>query len=598
MTLAQFKSYEVLARKYRPGTFAELVGQDTMVRILRNAFASGRIAHAFILTGVRGVGKTTTARIIAKGLNCTGNGNNAPTTEPCGTCESCLSIGGGHHVDILEMDAASRTGVGDIRDIIESVPYKPATARCKVYIVDEVHMLSTNAFNALLKTLEEPPDHVKFIFATTEIRMVPVTVLSRCQRFDLRRVEMPTMMAHLRNVAETEGVAVSERALVLIARAAEGSVRDAVSPLDQAISNEGEEIEDKHVREMLGLADRGRVLDLFDHIVHGNTAEALEEFSRQYIDGVDVQLLLRDLAETAHWLSVLKVSRRSAEDPSTSPSEAERGLEMSSRLQIQSLARIWQMLLKGMEEISFAPNAMIGAEMIIIRLCHVADLPTPAELLRKLSGTADDSAIKVPKPDDRGKSAGSSRAKVEVSEGHGNVQNTVSAVPEAVQSSRPENLGGTDGTRETDFQPRDQDGPAEVEKTRPRETVEDDQSIGDSDIACIEDLVGLARKHGDAVTAGDLESSVRLVALEPGMLRIQETGDAPKGLAKRIESRLRQWTRSAWTVEISEGKGSPTVSERREARQRDMEARAREHKLTKAVLDLFPEATVTVKSMS
>ncbi|NJM83728.1 MAG: DNA polymerase III subunit gamma/tau, partial [Tabrizicola sp.] len=379
------QAYQVLARKYRPETFADLVGQEAMVRTLRNAFAADRIAHAFVMTGIRGTGKTTTARIIAKGLNCVGrDGTGGPTTEPCGICEPCRAIAEGRHVDVMEMDAASRTGVGDIREIIDSVHYRAASARYKIYIIDEVHMLSTSAFNALLKTLEEPPAHVKFIFATTEIRKVPVTVLSRCQRFDLRRIEPEVMMALLRRIADAESARITDDALALITRAAEGSARDATSLLDQAISNAAGESTADQVRTMLGLADRGRVLDLFDLIMKGEAAAALAELSAQYADGADPMAVLRDLAEITHWISVIKITPAAAEDPTTPPDERVRGLDMAGRLPMRSLSRMWQMLLKSLEEVALAPNAMMAAEMAVIRLTHVADLPDPETLIRKL----------------------------------------------------------------------------------------------------------------------------------------------------------------------------------------------------------------------
>ena len=340
-------SYQVLARKYRPATFADLVGQEAMVRTLKNAFEADRIAHAFVMTGVRGVGKTTTARIIAKGMNCIGpDGKGGPTIEPCGVCEPCIAIAEGRHVDVMEMDAASRTGVGDIREIIESVHYRAASARYKIYIIDEVHMLTTNAFNALLKTLEEPPEHVKFIFATTEIRKIPVTVLSRCQRFDLRRMEPEDTIAYLRKMATLENVEIADDALALITRAAEGSMRDAVSLLDQAIAHGAGETSADQVRAMLGLADRGRVLDLFDMIMQGDAAGALAELSGQYADGADPMAVMRDLAEITHWTSVIKITPEAADDPTVGPSERERGKDMAARLPMRVLTRMWQMLLK------------------------------------------------------------------------------------------------------------------------------------------------------------------------------------------------------------------------------------------------------------
>ena len=382
----QDQGYKVLARKYRPETFADMIGQNAMVRTLKNAFEADRIHQAFVMTGIRGTGKTTTARIIAKGMNCIGeDGNGGPTTEPCGTCEHCTAIMEGRHVDVMEMDAASRTGVNDIREIIDSVHYRAASARYKIYIIDEVHMLSTSAFNALLKTLEEPPAHVKFIFATTEIRKVPVTVLSRCQRFDLRRIEPEVMIAHLAKIAGLEGAEVAEDALALMTRAAEGSVRDALSLLDQAISHGAGETTADQVRAMLGLADRGRVLDLFDMIMRGDAAAALEELSGQYADGADPLAVLRDLAEISHWVSVIKITPNAADDPTVAPDERARGLAMAEKLPMRVLSRMWQMLLKAIEEVSAAPNAMMAAEMAVIRLTHVADLPAPEDLVRKLN---------------------------------------------------------------------------------------------------------------------------------------------------------------------------------------------------------------------
>src|SRR6056297_3343356 len=388
MSQAPDTGYQVLARKYRPETFADLVGQDAMVRTLKNAFQADRIAQAFIMTGIRGTGKTTTARIIAKGMNCIGpDGQGGPTTEPCGVCEHCVAIMEGRHVDVLEMDAASRTGVGDIREIIDSVAYRAASARYKIYIIDEVHMLSTSAFNALLKTLEEPPEHVKFIFATTEIRKVPVTVLSRCQRFDLRRIEPEAMIGLLHRIADREGAQITDEALALITRAAEGSARDATSLLDQAISHGAGETTADQVRAMLGLADRGRVLDLFDLIMKGDAAGALTELSGQYAEGADPMAVLRDLAEVTHWISVIKITPAAAEDPTIGPAERARGQSMANALPMRVLTRMWQMLLKALYEVADAPNAMMAAEMAVIRLTHVADLPSPEELARKLRNT-------------------------------------------------------------------------------------------------------------------------------------------------------------------------------------------------------------------
>ncbi|QPM91131.1 Holliday junction ATP-dependent DNA helicase RuvB [Pseudooceanicola algae] len=380
--------YQVLARKYRPETFADLVGQEAMVRTLKNAFAADRIAQAFIMTGIRGTGKTTTARIIAKGMNCVGpDGNGGPTTDPCGKCDPCRKIMSGSFMDVLELDAASSTGVDNIRELNQMANTRPAEGRYKIFIIDEVHMLSTGAFNALLKTLEEPPAHTKFILATTEIRKVPVTVLSRCQRFDLRRIEPEDMIGLLRRIANSETAEITDEALALITRAAEGSARDATSLLDQAISHGAGETSADQVRAMLGLADRGRVLDLYEMIMRGDAAAALTELSAQYAGGADPLAVLRDLAEITHWVSVVKITPDAAEDPTIGPDERARGVSLAERLPMRAMTRMWQMLLKALEEVSVAPNAMMAAEMAVIRLTHVAELPSPEDLLRKLKDT-------------------------------------------------------------------------------------------------------------------------------------------------------------------------------------------------------------------
>jgi len=382
---SEHKPYVVLARKYRPQKFSELVGQPGMVRILENAFRADRLAHAFILTGVRGVGKTTTARILAKGLNCTGpDGAGDKTTEPCGQCTSCVQIAAGSHLDVLECDAASRTGVDDVRSLIDSVAYQTADARYRVYIIDEVHMLSKNAFNALLKTLEEPPAHVLFVFATTEIEKVPATILSRCQRFDLRRVESATLAAHLESIAKAESVAIDPEAVMLLVRASEGSVRDAVSLLDQSIAYGGDAVTAKQVREMLAIADRSRILDLLEWIMAGKVGPALEEFADQHQTGADPETILTDLADTVHWLSVVQFTKTSIDDVTIAPAVRERGQALSGVLSLPELARAWQILVKCLAELVHAPNTRVAAEMAIIRLCTATGLPTPDALLRML----------------------------------------------------------------------------------------------------------------------------------------------------------------------------------------------------------------------
>ena len=391
--------YHVLARKYRPTTFAGLIGQDALVRTLTNAIGSGRLAHAFILTGVRGIGKTTTARIIARAFNCIGeDGQGGPTAEPCGVCEHCRAISEDRHVDVIEMDAASRTGVDDIRELIEGVRYRPTSARYKVYIIDEVHMLSKNAFNALLKTLEEPPEHVKFIFATTETRKVPVTVLSRCQRFDLRRIDMETLSAHFARIAEKEGADVSETALALIARAADGSVRDGLSLLDQAISHIEGAVSEETVRSMLGLADRTAVFDLLDAVMKGDIVAALDQMAAQHAAGADPAQVLEDMLDLVHWITRIKVSPASADAPGVAEAERVRGRDMAGRLPMAAVTRAWQMVLKGLGEVRIAPRPEQAAEMILIRLAYAADLPSPEETLRALKDTKAGPAPTVSSP--------------------------------------------------------------------------------------------------------------------------------------------------------------------------------------------------------
>ncbi|WP_292542849.1 DNA polymerase III subunit gamma/tau, partial [Mesorhizobium sp.] len=381
-------AYRVLARKYRPSNFSELIGQEPMVRTLTNAFASGRIAQAWMLTGVRGVGKTTTARILARALNYKTATVDQPSVDLSIPGEHCQAIMEGRHVDVIEMDAASHTGIDDIRDIIERVRYAPVSARYKVYIIDEVHMLSTQAFNGLLKTLEEPPPHVKFIFATTEIRKVPITVLSRCQRFDLRRIDAGALVAHLSAIAAKEGISVDDDALAMIARAAEGSARDSLSILDQAIAHGSGTVSTEAVRAMLGLADRARIVDLFEHVMKGDVAAALAEFRAQYDTGADPAALLTDLAEFNHLVTRLRFVPTAADDASLSEDERRRGGDFAGTLSVRVLSRTWQMLLKGIPEVQSSNRPVSAAEMVLIRLAHAADLPTLDEALKSLEGAS------------------------------------------------------------------------------------------------------------------------------------------------------------------------------------------------------------------
>ena len=381
---ANASPYRVLARKYRPQTFSELIGQDAMVKTLANAISRGRIAHAFLLTGVRGVGKTSTARLIAKALNCIGpDGQGGPTIDPCNVCEPCRAISEGRHIDVIEMDAASHTGIDDVREIIDAVRYASVSARYKIYIIDEVHMLSKSAFNALLKTLEEPPEHVKFLFATTEVNKVPVTVLSRCQRFDLRRIPAEKLAAHFAEVSKAEGVEVEVEALGMIARAAEGSARDGLSILDQAIAHGAGAVTTEQVRDMLGLADRGRIRRLLQLVLSGDASAALSELDEAHDLGIDPTQLLRGLMESLHTATRAKAGAHA--DALQSAEERDTAAEMARQLSWGMIHRLWQMLLKGLQDVQVAPDPREAAEMALLRLIHAADMPDPATLLQKLS---------------------------------------------------------------------------------------------------------------------------------------------------------------------------------------------------------------------
>ncbi|SDO02068.1 DNA polymerase-3 subunit gamma/tau [Lutimaribacter pacificus] len=552
--------YQVLARKYRPETFADLVGQDAMVRTLKNAFEADRIAQAFIMTGIRGTGKTTTARIIAKGMNCIGpDGNGGPTTDPCGQCEHCVAIMEGRHVDVMEMDAASRTGVGDIREIIDSVHYRAASARYKIYIIDEVHMLSTSAFNALLKTLEEPPAHVKFIFATTEIRKVPVTVLSRCQRFDLRRIEPEVMMGLLRRIAGSEGAEIADDALALITRAAEGSARDATSLLDQAISHGAGETTAEQVRAMLGLADRGRVMDLFDMIMKGDAAGALSELGAQYADGADPLAVLRDLAEITHWISVVKITPEAADDPTVSPDERARGQQMAGALPMRVLSRTWQMLLKALEEVAAAPNSMMAAEMAVIRLTHVAELPSPEDLVRKLKDTTP------PPPPSPGGGATAGPAG--------------GAMADARGTPAPTHQGGG--------------GPHARGGGGPVAALAQDTEQALARFPGFDHVVELIRANRDVKLLVDVETSLRLASYRPGRIEFVPTEQAPQDLAQRLGSALQRWTGNRWAVTLVNEGGAETIAEKRDAANLELRKQAEAHPLVQAVLEKFPAARIT-----
>ncbi len=531
--------YRVLARKYRPVDFTTLVGQEAMVRTLRNAIATGRIAHAFMLTGVRGVGKTTTARIIARALNCVGaDGKGGPTVDPCGVCDNCKAISEDRHVDVIEMDAASRTGIDDVRELIEGVRYRPVSARYKVYIIDEVHMLSEKAFNALLKTLEEPPPHVKFLFATTEIRKVPVTVLSRCQRFDLKRVPHDVLVAHFAKISETEKVEISPEALALIARAADGSVRDGLSMLDQAIAHGGGVVDAAQVRDMLGLADRSRVLDLFEKVMKGDAPAVVASLGEMHDSGADPVVILQDLLELTHWVTRLKVAPDAA--ASTADSDAAQGIAMSKKLTMASLTRAWTLLMKGLQETLTAPSPLRAAEMALIRLCYVADLPSPADAIKALqNGAAPGATGGAPAPRGNGGGGGGAAARLA-----SQPANAVAPQPASAQPA-PRNFTEVVALFETRREPR---------------------------------LVHHLMHH------------VHEVRCEPGLIEFRPEAQAPGDLAAKISALLSQWTGRRWIASVSSAAGKPTLMEQKSAKGDALRSAAENNVTVQAILKTFPGA--------
>ena len=554
-------TYRVLARKYRPQDFTGLIGQDALVRTLSNAFATGRIAHAFMLTGVRGVGKTTTARIIARALNCIGpdGTRDTPTIHPCGVCEPCVAIAESRHVDVQEMDAASRTGIADVREIIEGVRYAPASARYKVYIIDEVHMLSTAAFNAFLKTLEEPPEHAKFVFATTEIRKVPVTVLSRCQRFDLRRVEADVLMAHLGTIAGKEGVEIEPEALGIIARAAEGSVRDSLSLLDQAIAHAAGPVHADAVRQMLGLADRTRVIDLFEHLARGDIASAFREFRDQYDTGADPIVVLSDLAEFVNFATRVKYVPALADNVAFSETERLRARDFAAKLSIRVLSRMWQMLLKGIAEVQTATRPAAAAEMVLVRIAYVADLPTPDEAIRLIEQNGGASPVVAASPAPRGSPAPTMAVSQPA------VARAPAAAPRAgvEPSVRPQMLASPNGHGE----------PARK-------------------IASFRELVALAGEKRDLLTKSALETDVRLVRFEDGRLEVALERSAQRALVNELSRKLDLWTGRRWTVIVSNEKGQPTLREQSLVEKNERERAAEADPRVQEVLARFPGARI------
>ena len=539
--------YQVLARRYRPGRFSDLIGQDAMVRTLTNAFVSGRLAHAFLLTGVRGVGKTITARIIARALNCTNtdNGDHGSKIEPCGSCENCTAISNGSHVDVLEMDAASRTGVDDIRELIDGVRYLPTYGRYKVYIIDEVHMLSVNAFSALLKTLEEPPPRVTFIFATTEVRKIPVTVISRCQRFDLRRVDTEILTSHFTKIAGAEGSNFDTQALALIVRAADGSVRDGLSLLDQAISHaNGDIVSIELVREMIGLADQARVFDLLEEVLKGEIGPALSQLNEQYQAGAEPLVVVQDLLTITHWLTRLKLDPDSIDLVGPPGVDVARGREMADKLGMADLTRVWQMLLKGHNEVGLATSPLEATEMLLVRLAFVADLPSPADLVRKL--TEEGSSSHVPKEIPADSVSDSDNQTVAVLTNKSTIISTGPA-PELETIALPSNFAAA---------------------------------------------VRMFADHGKMRLYTNLQDHVHLVRFEPGRIELRLGESAPNHLASNLGKYLHEWTGRRWVVAVSDRVGELTLAEQELAQEHQRKTEAAQDPAVRALLDAFPGAEI------
>src|SRR4051794_30962071 len=552
--------YRVLARKYRPAAFPDLIGQDAMVRTISNAFESGRIPQAWILTGVRGVGKTTTARILARALNyeVPDGSVKGPTIHMPALGLHDQAIMESRHVDVIEMDAASHNGVDDVRQINDAVRYSPVSARYKVYILDEVHMLSTAAFNALLKTLEEPPPHVKFVFATTEIRKVPITILSRCQRFDLRRVDTSLLVRHLEGICAKESISAEPEALGLIARAAEGSVRDALSLMDQAIAHAAGAVRAEDIRQMLGLADRTRIIDLFEALMRGDMTKALTELRDQYDSGADPAAVLSDLAEFTHFVTRVKVLPAVADDVSLAEAERTRGRAFAASLSMRVLSRTRQMLFKGLQEVQEAGKPLAAAEMVLVRIAYAADLPTPDEVIRDIR----ENGAATPAPTNGG------------------------------ASPRPSLAPRSDAPRGA---PRASLAPAQLVAAQVPDisTMRAGPTAAPTlSLATFPALLALANEKRDILMKTALERDVRLVRIEDGKLEIALEPSARKTLVNDLSRKISEWTGRRWMVVVSAEPGAPTVSTQNAEKQSELEQGVRADPLVQAVLAKFPGAEI------
>ncbi len=565
------RGYRVLARKYRPTTFEDLIGQEAMVRTVSNAFEAGRIPQAWILTGVRGVGKTTTARILARALNyeLPDGSVKGPTIHMPVPGLHCQAIMESRHIDVLEMDAASHTGIDDVRQITDGVRYAPSSARYKVYIIDEVHMLSEKAFNAFLKTLEEPPEHAKFVFATTEIRKVPVTVLSRCQRFDLRRVDADVLMTHLGNIAAKEQVEIEPEALAAIARAAEGSVRDSLSLLDQAIAHAAGTVRADDVRQMLGLADRTRVIDLFESLARGDIAAAFKEFRDQYDTGADPVVVLSDLAEFVNFITRIKVVPATADNLALGETERVRGREFAAKLSMRVLSRMWQMLLKGITEVQTATRPQAAAEMVLVRIAYVADLPTPDEAIRMNEQNGGASPVASGNGASRGAPApsGANAASHMVASGGQTSRPELGSAPRAMMSSARGNAESS---------PRLQMAPAP-----------ETQSAAVVNLRTFPEIVAFVAKR-DIMLQKALERDVRFVRMEDGKLEIALEPTAPRTLPNELQRKLEAWTERRWFVAVSNAEGEPTLRAQRDMIRSERERVAEADPRVQEVMSRFP----------